>query len=150
MTFYAPWTTTRTTDATADFVFPLTEPWPWPGRVTQRLRLTPEALELELTVESDGPAFPAAAGWHPWFAKWTGTTEELADAPVGLPDEELVIDFAADWQAERGADGLPTERRIAQQPAPWDDYFVLDDGVRVTLTWPGLVSLTITSPATSL
>ena len=150
MTFYAPWTTVEATGTTAELSLPLPEPWPWPGRATQRLRLTPEALELELTVESDGPTFPAAAGWHPWFAKWTGTTEELAHAPVGDPADELVIDFAASWQAERGADGLPTARRIAPQGPPWDDYFVFDDGVHATLTWPGRVALRITSPETSL
>src|SRR5690606_181276 len=124
--------------------------WPWTGTVTHRVRLTPEALELELTVTSDGATFPAAAGWHPWFTKWTGSSAQVAEAPVGDPAEELAIDFTADWQAERGPDGLPTERRVAQQPPPWDDYFGFADGVRATLTWPGRVSLDLTSPADGL
>lgn len=150
MAFFAPWTTVDVSVTTATFAFTLTDPWPWPGRVTQRFELTPEALETFLTVETDGPPFPGAAGWHPWFTAWTGTSRQVAEERVGDSADELVIDFSADWQEERGDDGLPTGRRIPQQPRPWDDAFVFDSGVRATLTWPRRVELEMTSPATSL
>ena len=150
MTFFAPWTTLDVTDTTAEFAFRLTDPWPWPGRAKQRFELTTQALEMTLTVETDGTPFPAAAGWHPWFAKWTGTHEELAQAPVGDPDDELSIHFSADWQEEPGDDGLPTGRRIAPRPWPWDDAFGFDTSLSATLTWPRRVKLLMTSPATSM
>jgi len=148
MAFFAPWTTLEVTRTTAEFAFTLSDPWPWPGRATQRFELTSEALEMTLTVETDGPSFPAAAGWHPWFVKWAGTHEELAKAQVGDPADELVIDFAADWQAERGVDGLPTELQVTPHPAPWDDSFGFETGMRATLTWPRQVKLQMNSPAT--
>ncbi|NED80259.1 aldose 1-epimerase, partial [Streptomyces sp. SID11233] len=50
------------------------------------------------------------------------------------------------WQEERGADHLPTGRRIDPLPGPWDDCFGMPDGVTVLLTWPGELELTVTSP----
>ncbi len=148
MAFFAPWTTVEVTPTTAEFAFTLAHPWPWSGRAIQRFELTPDALEMTLTIESDGQPFPAAAGWHPWFAKWTGTHEDLAHASVGDPADELVIEFAADWQSERGADGLPTERQVTPQPAPWDDTFGFEEGVKATLAWPRRVELQVISSAT--
>lgn len=148
MAFFAPWTTLEVTRTTAEFAYTLTDPWPWPGQATQRFELTPETLEMTLTVETDGTTFPAAAGWHPWFVKWTATHGDLAESTVGDLSDELVINFAADWQAERGADGLPTARPLTPQPAPWDDTFGFETNMSATLTWPGQVELQMNSPAT--
>ena len=121
-------------DSTAAFYYDLAGPWPYAGRVTQLFELTPESLRTTLSVETRADSFPAQAGWHPWFRK------QLSDggAPVRL-------DFAPAWQEERGADHLPTGRRIDPLPGPRDDCFGMPDGVAATLVWEGELSLEITS-----
>ncbi|OON74899.1 aldose epimerase family protein [Streptomyces tsukubensis] len=119
----------------AVFTYDLVDPWPYPGKVTQIVELAEDRLTLRFGVETYGDSFPAQAGWHPWFKR-----------NLGNGGEDVVIDFSAAWQEERGADHLPTGRRIDPLPGPWDDCFGMPDGVRVTLTWPGELELTITSP----
>ncbi|MFJ6211833.1 aldose 1-epimerase [Streptomyces sp. NPDC092296] len=125
------------TDGEAAFVYDLADPWPYPGRVTQRFELDPDRLRITLAVETRGDSFPAQAGWHPWFLR----------RPLGAPEdaEPVRLDFAPAWQEERGADDLPTGRRIDPLPGPWDDCFGMPDGMRATLDWPGLLRLTLTS-----
>ncbi|MGA5701685.1 aldose 1-epimerase [Peterkaempfera bronchialis] len=125
------------TDREAVFVHDLADPWPYPGRVTQRFELDPGELRLTLELETRGDSFPAQVGWHPWFLR----------RPLGAPEESapLELDFTPDWQEERGPDQLPTGKRIDPLPGPWDDCFGMPDGVRATLEWPGLLRLTLTS-----
>lgn len=125
------------TEREAAFVLDLAEPWPYPGRVTQRFELDPDELRLTLEVETRGDSFPAQVGWHPWFLR------RPLGAPEGSPPVEL--DFEPAWQEERGPDQLPTGRRIEPLPGPWDDCFGMPDGVRAALEWPGLLRLTVTS-----
>ncbi|OKK02648.1 aldose epimerase [Streptomyces sp. CB03234] len=128
------WRVALADKAEAVFTYDLAEPWPYPGRVTQTVRLTEDALTLQLGVETYGDSFPAQAGWHPWFNRTLG-------------DSAVRIDFTPEWQEERGEDHLPTGRRIAPTPGPWDDCFGMPDGVDVTLTWPGQLKLKVTSRA---
>ncbi|MGP3687042.1 aldose epimerase family protein [Streptomyces sp. IBSNAI002] len=128
------WRRGRLTDTEAAFVFDLADPWPWPGRVTQGFELTPDGLTLSMGVETYGDSFPAQAGWHPWFRRNLGTG-----------GEDVRLDFAPDWQEERGDDHLPTGHRIDPKPGPWDDCFGMPHGVDVTLTWPGALELKVTS-----
>ncbi|MFR9724467.1 aldose 1-epimerase [Streptomyces sp. MS19] len=132
------WRTVRADAGSAAFLCDLTDPWPWPGRVTQLVELAPDGggLTLTLGVETLGDSFPAQAGWHPWFLR--------ALAPGG---RDVEIGFDAAWQEERGEDHLPTGRRIAPEPGPWDDCFGMPDGVDVTLTWPELLELKVASRA---
>ena len=125
------------TDREVSFVYDLGDPWPYPGRVTQRFELGPDELRLTLAVETGGTSFPAQAGWHPWFLR----------RPLGAPDGSAPVElaFEPDWQEERGPDRLPTGRRIDPLPGPWDDCFGMPDGVCATLDWPGLLRLTVTS-----
>jgi aldose 1-epimerase len=129
------WSTARASDTEAVFTYDLIEPWPYTGRVTQVFELSAEALTIRLGIETYEDSFPAQAGWHPWFLR----TLEGGGEPVS-------VDFAAEWQEERGTDHLPTGRRIDPQPGPWDDCFGMPDGVRVALTWPERLELTVTSP----
>ncbi|KUJ65727.1 aldose epimerase [Streptomyces albus subsp. albus] len=128
------WRTAHAEAASASFTYDLAEPWPYPGRVTQVFELAPDALTLSMGVETIDDSFPAQAGWHPWFLR-----------NLGRGGEDVRIDFSADWQEERGEDHLPTGRRIAPLPGPWDDCFGMSDGVDVTLTWPGELELKVTS-----
>ncbi|OEJ95600.1 aldose epimerase [Streptomyces thermolilacinus SPC6] len=126
------WRTARADKAEAVFTYDLADPWPYPGRVTQMVELTDTSLTLRLGVETYDDSFPAQAGWHPWFNRVVG------GSAVG-------IDFAPEWQEERGDDHLPTGRRVEPRPGPWDDCFGMPDGVDVTLTWPERLELKVTS-----
>jgi aldose 1-epimerase len=126
------WRTARRSRDEAVITYDLAEPWPYPGRVTQRIALAPDSLTLTMSVETIGSSFPAQIGWHPWFRR-------------SLGGEDVRIDFAPAWQEERGDDHLPTGRRIDPGPGPWDDCFGMPGGVDVTLTWPGRLELKVTS-----
>ncbi|MBV4412829.1 aldose 1-epimerase [Enterobacteriaceae bacterium YMB-R22] len=144
MACFAPWRLSERSQTHAQFDFQLDTPWPWRGRVSQRFSLEADALALSLTVETDEKAFPAAAGWHPWFKKWCGPLDK------GKPEESLQLSFSADWQERTGADELPDGKRIPPQPGPWDDTFGFRDSLAVTLTWPGKIQLTMTSSGNTL
>ncbi|GAA3299904.1 aldose epimerase family protein [Streptomyces cinereospinus] len=129
----AAWTTARVTADEAVLTYDLVDPWPYSGRVTQVIALAPEALTLTMAVETYDDSFPAQIGWHPWFQR------NLGGAGVRL-------DFSPAWQEERGDDHLPTGKRTDPGPGPWDDCFGMPGGVDVTLTWPGRLELSVTSP----
>ncbi|WP_128379789.1 aldose 1-epimerase [Streptomyces cavernae] len=128
------WRTARTSGTEAVITHDLTDPWPWPGRVTQVFALTEDALTLTMAVEAHGDSFPAQLGWHPWFNR-----------SLGGDGKDVTIAFTAAWQEERGEDHLPTGNRIDPRPGPWDDCFGMPGGVDVTLTWPGRLQLKVTS-----
>ncbi|MET8687366.1 aldose 1-epimerase [Streptomyces sp. NPDC004732] len=130
----AAWRTARTSGTEAVFTYDLADPWPYPGRVTQIVELTEDALTLRMGIETYGGSFPAQAGWHPWFNR------VLEDG-----GEPVRIDFAPAWQEERGDDHLPTGRRTDVRPGPWDDCFGMPDGVDVTLTWPERLEVNVKS-----
>ncbi|MEU9009486.1 aldose 1-epimerase [Streptomyces sp. NPDC048479] len=129
------WHTARASKSEAAFTYDLADPWPYSGRVTQAFELAEDSLILTMGVETYENSFPAQAGWHPWFLRNLGTGEDAR------------IDFTPEWQEERGPDHLPTGRRVAPLPGPWDDCFGMPDGVSVTLTWPEQLELTVTSRA---
>ncbi|ARH92009.1 MULTISPECIES: aldose epimerase [Streptomyces] len=133
------WRTARTSATQAAFTYDLSDPaapWPYPGRVTHLVELAEDGGSLTLTmgVEAAADSFPAQAGWHPWFRR----------NPFG-DGADVRLDFAPEWQEERGDDHLPTGRRMLPKPGPWDDCFGMPRGVDVTLTWPGRLELRVTS-----
>ncbi|MVU80290.1 aldose 1-epimerase [Nocardia sp. ET3-3] len=130
-----PWEVVRHNTTELVLTQDLRAPWPFPGRVTQSFELTPESVELRMTVEATGEPFPAQLGWHPWFHRRL--------TPDG---KDVEISFTPAWQERRGPDHLPDGTRIPPGPGPWDDCFGMPDGVHVVLTWPGAVELTIASP----
>ncbi|MGG7572931.1 aldose 1-epimerase [Streptomyces sirii] len=135
------WRTARSSATQAVFTYDLADPaapWPYPGQVTQIVELAEDGGSLTLTmgVEATADSFPAQAGWHPWFRR-----------NLGEGGEDAQLDFAPEWQEERGADHLPTGRRVTPKPGPWDDCFGMPRGVDVTLTWPGRLELRVASRA---
>ncbi|GAA3244619.1 aldose epimerase family protein [Streptomyces lavendulae] len=132
----ASWKPAGVSATRAAFVYDLTDPWPYAGRVTQVFELTEDALTLTMGVETYQDSFPAQAGWHPWFQRVL---------TPGGPEAQIAFDPA--WQEERGEDHIPTGRRTAPKPGPWDDCFGMPEGVDVTLTWPGQLELKVTSRA---
>ncbi|WP_432144348.1 aldose 1-epimerase [Streptomyces sp. bgisy084] len=135
------WRTVRAGATEGVFTYDLQDPaapWPYPGQVTQLVELAEDGASLTLTmgVEATADSFPAQAGWHPWFLR-----------NLGEGGKDVLVDFGPEWQEERGADHLPTGRRIPPKPGPWDDCFGMPQGVAATLTWPGRLELKITSRA---
>ncbi|MET9292792.1 aldose 1-epimerase [Streptomyces sp. NPDC003077] len=135
------WRVARADATSAALTYDLSDPaapWPYPGTVTQDVRLAEDggSVTLTMAVESRHDSFPAQAGWHPWFVRH-----------LGGEGEGIRIDFAPEWQEERGSDHLPTGRRVDPRPGPWDDCFGMPRGVDVTLTWPGRMELKVTSAA---
>jgi aldose 1-epimerase len=128
------WKVVNVDGAAATLSYELSEPWPYPGLVTQTFELTEDSLAMTMGVEAYDDSFPAQAGWHPWFLR-------------NLGGEDATLDFSPAWQEERGEDHLPTGRHIVPVPGPWDDCFGMPDGVEATLTWPGQLELTVSSPA---
>ncbi|GKQ35873.1 aldose 1-epimerase [Streptomyces sp. A012304] len=133
------WRVARSSADEAVLTYDLVEPWPHPGRVTQIVALSEDALTLSMAVETYSSSFPAQIGWHPWFNR----ALMGKDGTVG---EDVRLDFSPAWQEERGDDHLPTGNRVEPKPGPWDDCFGMPDGVAVTLTWPGQLSVEVTSP----
>jgi aldose 1-epimerase len=130
-----PWEVLRHEQTELVLAQELREPWPFGGRVTQSFELGADRAAFRMTVESAADPFPAQAGWHPWFERRLG--------PDG---KDVEIGFTPAWQEERAADHLPDGNRIAPLAGPWDDCFGMPDGVHVTLTWPSVLELTVTSP----
>ncbi|WP_341257158.1 MULTISPECIES: aldose 1-epimerase [Gordonia] len=131
----AAWDVTSLSETAVSMACELVDPWPFRGRVTQELSLTPTHLDLSMAVTTHAGPFPAQVGWHPWFA----TT--LVD---GAP--QATLEFTADWQEERVA-MIPTGRRLPVGPPPWDDCFGMPGGVAVAVIWPGQLRVDVTSPA---
>jgi aldose 1-epimerase len=116
----------------AHLITGLGDDWPWRGWCEQSITLDADAMTLQLSVHSADAAFPAVAGWHPWFTK---------------PDHLSVI---AAKLLQRNEDHLPTGVRLApplpDRLGPLDDCFE-DIQWPATLRWdePGLeLSITAT------
>lgn len=141
MACYSSWDVVEKTDSRLCLRMPLGSPWPWQGEVLQTLTVDDDALVLRLEIRTESETFPASAGWHPWFVK--RLEPQVAEG-------ELQVVFNADWQEEPGDNELPTGKRIAPQPGPWDDCFGFISGLNVRLQWPGRLSMLMTSSAQSL
>jgi len=128
-----PWQWVSGDDTSAVFALDPVESWPFQARVEQRFTVLPDGIEIELRVESAREAFPAQAGWHPWFRR---------DLGVGEP---LRLGFAPAWQEQRGPDHLPTGLRVPPTEGPWDDCFGTPGGLDATLVWPGALRMRMTS-----
>jgi aldose 1-epimerase len=136
------WRVARREPDEAVITLDLTDPWPYPARLTQVVALTEESLTLTLAIETYDSSFPAQLGWHPWFNRHLSGGGE-----GGGNGEGALIEFAPAWQEERGEDHLPTGRRLEKPlPGPWDDCFGMPQGVDVTVRWPGQLELKVTSP----
>ncbi len=130
-TFSRPWTIDAVSPTALDMSCDLLGAldWPFPGVARQRIALSPDGVDLAMSVESvGGSVFPASIGWHPWFAK---------------PDR---LDFTPVAMYEQDASGLPTGRLVDVPNGPWDDCFVNQQPVRLHYDRSVASTVTVTSP----
>ena len=114
----------------------LAEPWPWRGRVVQRIATETDSLVFHLRVESAEP-MPVAIGWHPWFRK-----EIQRGCEAGRLEAELRV--SPRQMCLNDASGLPTGELGPPTPPPWDDCFtgMADDPV---IRWGDFLELRVQS-----
>jgi aldose 1-epimerase len=106
-------------------------PAPYNGAtVEQSIEVLDDALRWSLEYEPNGCELPAWMGFHPWFAR---------DLDRGGSAE---IEFAATEMLVRGSDGIPTGKRSAPTPQPWDDAFT---GIKGTpaVVWEDVARISI-------
>ena len=105
----------------------ITLDWELGGRASQTIELFDDRVEVVLTVESTGGAFPAEIGWHPWFRK---------------PDR---LDVSPTAMYERDRFGLPTGVLVEPTDGPWDDCFLAAGPVVLTYERSTVTTVTVTS-----
>jgi len=137
----AAWAVAEAGPDAATLAADLGPPWPYGGRATHRVRVTPDALHAEIRVEAASVPMPVIVGWHPWFPR---VLRDASGAPVGEP---AIVDIAAGGMLRRGPDGLPTGEVVRPiPPEPWDDCFV-DVAGAPGVHWPGALAVRIESDA---
>ncbi len=123
--FAMPWTVADHDAASIELelTMPNDVRWPFGGTAHQRIMVDGDRIGLELTTTAADRAFPASIGWHPWFRK---------------PER---IDFAPTAMYRRDRHGITVDELVEVPPGPWDDCFVNErpvavtiDGITVTLT----------------
>lgn len=139
--FERPWDVASQVDDHLVLTTDLGAAWPFRGRVTQTISLSPVGLDATLTLQAD-EAMPAALGWHPWFRRYLG--DPVDGTGADREEVELVVDATSMY--ERGADGLPTGALVPPGPRPWDDAFTR---LRTSpiVRWPRFLEIALTSTA---
>ncbi|MCB0991458.1 MAG: hypothetical protein R2770_06455 [Acidimicrobiales bacterium] len=122
------WTVVDDTTMTVE----LPKPWPFGGRVTQRLELTPQYLTVHGEVTAGDVPMPAMLGWHPWFRRQLARGKKAALSILAessyLTDETL----------------LPTGALGPVPAQPWDTCLV-DLLLDPVIDWPNALTVTISS-----
>jgi aldose 1-epimerase len=109
----------------------LPAPWPFGGRVVQRLELDASALTITMEVHAADQPMPASCGWHPWWAR------ELARG------EPLAVALNADAMYRKDDDGIQVDELEPIGPHPWDDCFTGLGDPPAVLRWPGAVTVAV-------
>lgn len=110
----------------------LVDPWPYGGYALQRFELTETSLTTSVEIHATGIAFPAMAGWHPWFRR---TLERGGEA-------ELSFEAGASYVTDD--EMIPTGEVVPPPPGPWDTCFTRMT-TPPTIRWPGALTLDVTS-----
>lgn len=94
---------------------PADQRWPFGGTAGQRIALDGRGVLLELWVTATDRAFPTSIGWHPWFR---------------TPSR---VEFHPNAMYRRDGDGITLDELVEVRHGPWDDCFVNDRPVRLTV-----------------
>jgi aldose 1-epimerase len=109
----------------------LVAPWPFGGRVVQRLALNAGSLTMTMEVHAADRPLPASLGWHPWWAR------RLARGG------ELEVDLRAGAMYRRDEEGIAVDELVPIPPKPWDDCFTELGDPPAVLSWSGAVTVTL-------
>jgi aldose 1-epimerase len=126
------WRVEEVSATTAVLAVGLDAPWPFGGRVVQRVELRADAMLLTMEVHAGQRPMPATCGWHPWWYR--------TPAPSVSP---LEVELHADVLYAKDDEGIPTGELVPVSPPPWDDCFTQLGTPVAVLTWPGTSSVTI-------
>lgn len=118
------WSTDSTADTAASFSLDISPWWPWKARAELSVEVKESTVRITEILSSKTDTFPGQLGLHPWFNRHLAQTDE----PVSL-------EFYPEWEAEKGANKLPTGRRIPPLKGPWDDCFGFFPTMSANLVW---------------
>ena len=89
--FDRPWRIEAADDRSAVLSLDFDDRWPFGGGARHTVRLLDDGVALTLEVFAGDRAFPAGAGWHPWFRR-----DVSDDAPVSVRvDADEIYELAA-------------------------------------------------------
>jgi aldose 1-epimerase len=66
---YLPWRVDVRTGSSITMSVDFDEAWPFGGSATQEIRVGNRSITQRIEIRAMGEAFPAGAGWHPWFRR---------------------------------------------------------------------------------
>jgi galactose mutarotase-like enzyme len=76
--FARGWTVDRANESSCELSLALGETaWPFGGRIVQRIAVSDDAVRQAVEVHTDEARFPAGAGWHPWFLRQAGGSDDV-------------------------------------------------------------------------
>lgn len=115
--FASSWTVTQHTPQIIELELSLPRDtrWPFGGTARQRMSVNDATVRFELAAVATGSAMPASLGWHPWFRK---------------PER---FDFHPQAMYPRDDDYIAVDELIPVPAGPWDDCFVNELPVGVTI-----------------
>ena len=115
--FDAAWIVTRQAPDQLALELPLPNDarWPFGGTARQRIAVAGDTVRFELAATAGDRPMPASLGWHPWFRK---------------PDR---FDFRPRAMYRRDEDYIAVDELVDVPPGPWDDCFVNDRPVALTI-----------------
>ena len=115
--FGMPWTVTRHGPDVIelDLAMPSDTRWPFGGIARQRIAVDGAAVRCELSAQAGQQAMPASLGWHPWFRK------------------PAHFDFHPRAMFGRDEEHIAVNELVAVPPGPWDDCFVNEEPVALTI-----------------
>jgi aldose 1-epimerase len=61
------WTVEEATASACRLSLSFDTRWPFGGRALQSFAVHDDGIDLQIEIHADAAAFPAGAGWHPWF-----------------------------------------------------------------------------------
>lgn len=112
MAHFETWNVDEITENSIKLSVDISYPWPWKCKACQEFKIENNTIQMSLTLCTDKGTFPADVGWHPWFLK----------NPFNEEQDSLSVEFYAD-SMEEIVDELPTTRKLAVGPGPYDDCF---------------------------
>jgi aldose 1-epimerase len=121
--FGSPWTVTQQAPQVVELELrlPTDTRWPFGGIARQRISVNDATVRFELAVTAGDTATPASLGWHPWFRK---------------PNR---FEFHPQAMYRRDDDYIAVDELVPVPAGPWDDCFVNDRPVGLTIDGVNLV-----------